>query len=203
MIHSEKTVLRDLPDLWILRHGETEWNRAGRLQGQLDSPLTETGVAQARAQGAILRELDLPKGVQMTVSPLERALRTAEIANAALGLPLVQDPALMEINLGQWQGQTPLELAKTHPDLDMHGDPHLWKFGAPGGETLSEMTERVRGVLSRITAPTVIVTHGVTSRLLRALALGRMPETLSSVPGGQGIVHVLSKGEASVLFPGA
>ncbi len=188
-----------LPELWVLRHGETEWNRAGRLQGQLDSPLTQTGMAQARAQGHILMRFGLPPGTSLVTSPAGRARRTTEIVNEILGLEVQIDTALVEINMGIWQGETVTSLSNAQPGLPIENDPHLWKFEAPEGETLQDMTARVRKALNRLQGPTVIVTHGVTSRLLRCIALGLNPEALSSLPGGQGIVHHVKDVKASVL----
>ncbi|MFO7921635.1 MAG: histidine phosphatase family protein [Nioella sp.] len=186
------------PELWILRHGETEWNRDERLQGRLDSPLTARGVAQARAQGRILAGC-LPGTVRVLCSPAPRALRTAELALAGLGLRVETDPRLQEIDLGRWAGRTLPELRAEHPDLGKATDPHLWKFIAPGGETLDQMAHRVRGVLDGLDGPTVIITHGVTSRLLRCMVLGRPLTDLAGVPGGQGVIHHIRGGMARVL----
>jgi len=188
----------NFPELWVLRHGETEWNAEMRLQGQLDSPLTETGLVQARAQGRILAA-HLPGGVRVLSSDAPRALRTAEIAVAGLELVIETDPRLAEIDLGLWAGRTVQELHGDHPDLTKATDPHLWKFLAPGGETLGQMASRVRAVLDSLTGPTVLVTHGVTSRLLRCIALRRPITELASVPGGQGVVHHLCDGQAHIL----
>ena len=187
------------PELWVLRHGETEWNAEERLQGHLDSALTPTGLAQARAQGDILARAGVPKDARVLSSPSPRALRTAEIAVNALGLPIETDPRLMEIDLGQWQGMTLAELRAANPSIRAAPDPHLWKFLAPGGETLGQMAARVEALLDELTGPSVLVTHGVTSRLLRCIVLGRASADLSSVPGGQGVVHHLRDGSASIL----
>ncbi|MBC6437445.1 MAG: histidine phosphatase family protein [Rhodobacteraceae bacterium] len=185
-------------DLFILRHGETRWNAEGRLQGHLDSPLTDRGVAQARAQRAILAPV-LPGGSVARVSPSPRAMQTAEIALAGLDVPAAKDARLLEVDLGTWQGHTLDEIAAANPHVAENQDPHLWKFTAPGGESLEHMTARCRAVLEDITGPTVLVTHGVTSRLLRCLALGMSPTGLAALPGGQGVVHRLSAGVAQIL----
>ena len=191
--------MRDFPELWVLRHGETEWNAEERLQGLLDSPLTETGIAQAEAQGRLLAAAGLPDGVRVLSSPAPRALRTAEIALAGLGLPIETDPRLVEIDLGQWQGLTLSELRAANPAIRKASDPHLWKFLAPGGETLGQMAGRVGALLDTLEGPTVLVTHGVTSRLLRCIVLGLPIADLTAVPGGQGVVHHIRDGQARVL----
>ena len=189
---------RIYPELWVLRHGETTWNVEGRLQGHLDSPLTPIGINQAKAQGRILAPI-LPQNVDIRVSPSGRAWRTAELALGDFGHPLVADPRLLEIGLGAWQGHLIGEISAAPADPD--ADPHLWKFNAPGGERLTDMQARLHALLADLKGPTVLVTHGVTSRMLRCIVLGMAPEQLSEVPGGQGIVHHIREGRAKVLSP--
>ena len=186
-----------IPELWILRHGEIEWNVAGRLQGHLDSPLTETGLAQARAQRDILARI-LPGRVPVLSSPSGRAWRCARIIAEGLDLPLSAEAALREIDIGAWHGRRIEEIRAADP-ARIGDDPHLWKFAAPGGESMEAMVARLDALLARLEGPTVLVTHGVTSRVLRCLVLGRPPEELAQLPGGQGVVHHLRDGRARLL----
>jgi probable phosphoglycerate mutase len=193
----------DLPPLYILRHGETEWNRDGRLQGHLDSPLTATGRQQAAQQAQLLNGIR-PRPTRAFVSDSGRALHTARIALDGLRIPVTRDARLREVGLGAWQGLTPAEIAAGWADRVAGRDPFEWKFDAPGGESLAEVTLRVSQVLAeiaRLEGPTVVVTHGVTSRVLRCLALGRSPDTLGTLPGGQGVVHAIENGRARVMAP--
>ncbi len=190
--------MRVYPDLFILRHGETDWNAERRLQGRLDSPLTTRGLGQAKAQRDILARV-LPKGAVALTSPAPRALRTAEIALRGLSVPIRQDARLVEVDLGAWQGRTLEEIADANPHVTDDQDPHLWKFTAPGGESLEAMTARCQAVLDDLTGPSVLITHGVTSRILRCLLLGRPVTELSALPGGQGVVHHLRDSHAQVL----
>jgi probable phosphoglycerate mutase len=186
----------DLPELFVLRHGETAWNVEGRLQGHLDSPLTPRGVAQAQAQRAILARV-APVQARVVSSPSPRARRTAGIA--CDGHAITLDPRLMEIDLGAWTGKLVTEIVADHPHLQGDGDPHLWKFTAPRGERLDDMTARCQAVLDGLSGPTILFTHGLTSRVLRCLALGNPPRTLSDLPGGQGVVHHIRDGQAQIL----
>ena len=188
----------DLPPLYILRHGETEWNLADRMQGWEDSPLTARGRAQAEAQGRVLAGA-MPEGCAIMTSPSGRAVETMRIALGLLAETARHEPRLREVNVGEWVGRTPRDIAAEHSFVRPDEDRHLWKFHAPGGETLEEMTERCRAVLAELEGPTVLVTHGVTSRLIRCLALGLLPEDIGALPGGQGVVHVVEAGKARIL----
>jgi len=105
-------------ELFVLRHGQTEWNRAGRHQGQLDSPLTEEGRRQALWQGGILQDLiGERRDVSAFVSPLGRAVQTAELALKEIGLEPSVDERLKEVHFGQWQGLTSDQIAESYPDI--------------------------------------------------------------------------------------
>ncbi len=193
------------PDLLVLRHGETEWNRAGRMQGRLDSPLTETGRAQARAQGQILRDMGVVAGAggwQMFVSPQGRALATAQIA---LGpdVAMTTDPRLAEIDVGQWNGQLRRDIQAQAPHLFADPDRMIWYDHAPQGEGLGGLAARAAQFLAGLTGPSVIVTHDITSRMLRCLALGHAAAEFDRMEGGQGIIYHLSGGIQKRLTLGA
>jgi probable phosphoglycerate mutase len=184
-----------LPDLLILRHGETEWNRAGRLQGKLDSPLTEEGLRQADRQAEILAALDLT-GWSALSSPQGRALATA--ARALPGRSVLQDARLREIGLGDWTGRLRSDLAAEHPHL-FQGEGLGWYDHAPGGEGLLALESRLRAFLGALNGPVVIVTHGITSRVLRCLAQGLPVEAFETVGGGQGVVYRVNGGQSELL----
>jgi glucosyl-3-phosphoglycerate phosphatase len=187
-----------LPPLFVLRHGETVWNREGRLQGQLDSALTPLGHAQAERQGAILARV-VPEGAVAISSDSGRARVTAGIALAGKGIEARPDPRLREVALGVWQGLTIAEVKAGWPDLTAGRAPEDWKFDAPGGERLDALAARVVDVLDGLTGPTILFTHGMTSRVLRCLALGRPLSDLGALPCGQGVVHLIEKGAARLL----
>jgi broad specificity phosphatase PhoE len=160
---------------YLTLHGETEWNRGRRFQGQLDSPLTGHGVEQALLMGVTLREL-LGDAIGYTVisSPLGRARRTAEIICDALGIESRQietDTRLAEINLGSWAGMTRDEVVARWPSALDNAGRYDWYFRSPDGETLDHLTARVRQWLADIGRRDriIAVSHGVTSRLLRGL----------------------------------
>jgi probable phosphoglycerate mutase len=179
----------DFPPLLILRHGETEWNAEGRLQGHHDSPLTAIGIAQAEAQRDVLALIDL-SGFGAYASPQGRAFRTAAIALAGLVPEIETDPRLSEIGLGQWAGMKRDEVLALCGLEDGLGFYAL----APEGEGFAALEQRCRAFLADLERPAVLVTHGITSRMLRCIALGKDRAELAALPGGQGIVFHLENG---------
>jgi 2,3-bisphosphoglycerate-dependent phosphoglycerate mutase/probable phosphoglycerate mutase len=135
--------------LVLLRHGQTDYNLAARMQGHLDSLLTETGLAQATAAAPAIARLtpDL-----LISSDLRRAVDTADVMGAATGLPVKLDPRLRETHLGEWQGRTVTEIEQDWPGAiaTWRSDP-AW---APPGEELDEQF----GEGSNSTA--LLVAHG-------------------------------------------
>lgn len=183
------------PEILVLRHGQTEWNKARRHQGQLDSPLTALGLAQAADQGRILARLDVG-GFAAYASPQLRAARTADIALSAIGMSACLDPRLKEVAFGAWEGRTAEEIAADRPGhLDeVAADTFGIHFRAPGGETLPQMESRCAAFLDDLTGPSIIVCHGITSRVLRGLWLGLDEPGMAALPGGQGCVYHLKDG---------
>lgn len=154
-----------LNELWLTRHGETEWSRTLRHTGRTDLPLTAHGEAQARALGA---RLDGRAFALVLASPLQRARRTAELAG--YGDVLELDADLVEVDYGDYEGRTTADVHRARPDWD------LWRDGCPGGETIAQAAERAARVLARARAadgPVLLVGHGHLTRTLatRALAL--------------------------------
>ena len=184
----------DAPELYILRHGETEWKVAGRIQGNLDSPLTGRGRLQAEAQGRILRGQDLA-GFDALVSPQGRALATAEIALGDLLGSVTQDPRLVEIGVGAWTGLSREEIRITGMLDESEENAFALYERAPDGEGFAALHARCSDFLQSLSGPAVIVTHGMTSRMLRTILTGRSVLELADVGGGQGIVYRLKDGQ--------
>jgi probable phosphoglycerate mutase len=147
--------------LFVVRHGETTWNGAGRIQGSLDSPLTARGLAQARAAGARLAR---EQAGALYSSDLGRARSTARELAAATGLPIREDAGLRERSFGALEGRTWEEIALDHP-IDarlLREDPH---HPPPGGESFAGFRDRVLAAFRRIAAEAAagriaVVTHG-------------------------------------------
>lgn len=191
-----------LPELLLLRHGETEWNRAGRFQGAEDSALTDRGRAQAEALGGLLRDLGVtPDRYRALTSPQGRARDTARIALGPLGLEAAEDPRLVEIGMGDWTGLSRREIDPRWPGPE--GEPILAFYArCPGGEGLATVAERVGATLAGLTEPTVIVAHGITLRVLCALALGRDLGEAEHLAVPQGSVARISERQIALFTSG-
>ena len=189
-------------ELFVLRHGETTWNREGRMQGHLNAPLTELGVEQAVTQRNIMAEQDL-SGFCVLSSPSGRAVETAAIALGPLVTEITTDTDLREVGVGEWTGRLRAELIDpTEWQVTADGVLELYDM-APGGEGLAGLEARCARFLARLEGPHVLVTHGITSRMIRALALGHGPNVtlamLSEMPGGQGVVYHVKDGQQKRL----
>lgn len=159
----------------LTRHGQTLWNIEGRVQGSLDSPLTEKGILQARSLAGRLKDQTID---YIYSSDSLRAINTAEEIRRELGLEKIRtNPALREFSFGEWEGCIWQELRVTYPDIFKIWDsePHL--VTTPGGENMEKVMERSWKFLQSIprdhAGQTVcIVTHGLTLKLLVTKALG-------------------------------
>ncbi|MCA1777310.1 MAG: histidine phosphatase family protein [Loktanella sp.] len=182
------------PELYILRHGQTAWNAEGRMQGWLDSPLTPQGLRDAARQHEILQAHDLT-GFTAFSSPLGRALETAAIAVTPFIETIHEDDRLREIGVGDWQG----ELRDSLPRRDTPD----WVFrqyeDAPNGEGFDRLRLRVTAFLNALPAPAVLVTHGITSRMIRSVVVGEAALQVSTPNGGQGMVWHVKDGAQHLL----
>lgn len=159
--------------IYLIRHGQTEFNVQGRMQGQRDSPLTALGEEQARRMGRCLKTfVDDPARWSVICSPLGRTRRTAEIVCETLGLgcEIELEPRLAEVHVGEWEGLTRAEISAREPGrLDQRD----WIFTAPGGETFEVMAARLAAWLAEVDEADgrrrIVVSHGVAGRLLRNL----------------------------------
>ena len=183
----------DWPEVIVLRHGETEWNRENRMQGALNSALTPKGVEQAKRQGELLAQFDLANWSAVS-SPQGRAFQTAGLAVAPHLPSIVTDDRLREIGVGEWAGKRRSELQFDGPKQDGPDGPITMYQYAPGGEGFDALEKRCRSFLSDLKGPTIIVTHGITSRMLRTILLDLPRSELGKIAGGQGNLFHLKDG---------
>ena len=188
------------PVLYFVRHGETDWNRERRLQGQHDIPLNPLGRSQAQRCGTLLRELLGKDGVGVAdydyvSSPLGRARETMEIMRGVMGLDpsaYRTDARLMEMSFGRWEGFTYAELQTREAAALEARERDKWGFVLPGGESYAQLEKRVQVWYESIARATVASAHGGVCRALMALLKVVQPSEASVGDIGQGVVYVFN-----------
>jgi len=165
-----------MTQFWLARHGQTDWNVEGRWQGQAaPMPLNAAGRAQVEALAACLSGLSFEA---LFSSDLTRARETAEIIGRRIGLPVMVDPRLREINLGAWEGMLGTDVARLYPAelAERERDPAYAR--APGGESAAEVAARVWAAADDIarahpTGPVLVISHGLALATLICRARGQ------------------------------
>lgn len=191
-----------MPTIYYIRHGETEWNALGRLQGTQDIPLNALGQVQATHAGGVLGQLLArdghdPAKLPFVASPLGRARTTMDRVREVLSLPAggyTTDDRLREIGYGKWEGATLAEMEAADPVLYAKRQTDKWMLAPEGGETYAAVQLRMRDWYDQLTSDTVAVAHGGTARALM-VALGfETPQSAAELPIQQGAVYVFGEG---------
>ena len=186
------------PTIYYVRHGLTDWNLAGRLQGQHDIPLNERGRLQAVESANILRGLMEREGVSpehydYVSSPLLRASETMEIMRKTLGLATTGyaiEPRLAELAFGRWEGLSYADVLKSDRAVVARREENKWRFMPPGGESYEQLAARVAAWYATVKQDIVVAAHGGTARALVAI-LGIEPQDEAvQHPIDQGVVYV-------------
>ncbi|UXS00424.1 histidine phosphatase family protein [Agrobacterium tumefaciens] len=165
--------------VYVIRHGQTDWNAVRRLQGQKDVPLNDFGRSQAAGNGKTLsRILGATAGdFDYVASPLGRTRETMELMRGAMGLdPLAYrtDDRLVELSFGDWEGHTLPELKQSFPERVRERKANKWDFIPPGqdAESYEILSWRIGAWLSSIDRQTVCVCHGGVIRSIFRLISG-------------------------------
>lgn len=189
------------PLLYLLRHGQTEWNVQGRFQGQLNSPLTTRGKEDAAAQGRLLGPIlaEHPK-INIFSSPLGRVRQTADIALLAHNRAPVFHDALMEINIGDWQGLSLQEIESGWPDIyNAHPTTFDLLAKSPTGEGVEALFSRCSAFLHGLTGPSVLFSHGAAMAVLRSIARGLPADDVAQLDHRQGCIYRIQNREEEIF----
>jgi probable phosphoglycerate mutase len=154
-------------EVFLIRHGETEWSLSGRHTGTTDIPLTENGCRAAKRLAPLLSETHF---ALVLTSPLQRARRTCELAGLGDGAQV--EPALAEWNYGEYEGLTPEQIHRKAPGW------MIFRDGCPGGESPEQVGGRVDRVIERVRAvdgPVALFAHGHVFRVFAARWIGLPP----------------------------
>lgn len=188
------------PELYFIRHGQTDWNAEGRYQGSRDIPLNAIGQGQADRNGVLLKELlerdaRAPADFSWHVSPLGRTRETMDRVRAAFAPPLPDldvDRRLVEVSFGLYEGKLQGELGPEQMVTAGSRDASFWDFRPPGGESYQDVADRLSAFAEKLSGPAIIVAHGGILRILRRLIEG-MPveEAVNWFPPQDSVVHFL------------
>jgi alpha-ribazole phosphatase len=163
-----------MTELWLVRHGQTDWNVEGRYNGQEDTPLNEVGVRQAEETAGKLAGESF---TAVYASDLQRAYRTAEIITARLGLPIQTDTRLREIHQGEFQGMLVTEISERYAVVMQQWHANPATAHAPGGESVTQVAARLAAAADDIARAhpgerVLVVSHGMALATLIARARG-------------------------------
>jgi probable phosphoglycerate mutase len=189
-------VIEPNPPIYFIRHGETDWNREGRIQGQIDIPLNDAGHQQAIAISRGLRSFLRNTRIDLFVaSPLTRARQTMGYLLREFDVPqnrVETEPAMLELAFGIWEGHFFKDL-KTNPHYPKNPE-ERFRWRPQDGESYEEGLERVRQWIGRIEGPTIIVAHGAIGRCLVGLVSDLPPAAIVKAPMPQGHFCRLQEG---------
>ena len=184
--------------LILVRHGESEWNREGRVQGQFDSPLTEMGVVQAKSVSRYLSGVLLNQPLRIHTSPLERASETASIIAEKLQYPkekIIIEERLNDFNLGVVAGTYGWDkVAEMYPDLARMRLQDPLRFHPPGGECGTDFEARLRSFLDDLQDDGItklLVSHGIVNKFIRGIRRNLKGEEIIALGESQDTIYCL------------
>jgi len=190
------------PALYIIRHGQTDWNATRRLQGISDVPLNALGRKQAQQSGRLLSgvlENDglNPSALDWHVSPLERTVVTSNLARSHFEVEIGQmhlDRRLIEISFGNLEGESVPELYASKHIVVQNWLTNRWHQRPADGENYEDVAARLTPLLNGLDRPAVLVSHGGVTRTLRHMLCGAEPEEMLEWLPVQGSVMKISNG---------
>lgn len=178
--------------VFLIRHGVTAWHAEGRVLGQRDIPLSESGIAQAEEAAAALRGVKMS---EVLSSPLQRAIQTAEIIGQGSGIEIARDPRLIDFQLGKWTGMTYADVAKSEEYQRFVQQPESERI--PGGESLDDIRRRAVAAVDQALRDNAtgdalaIVTHAGIIRVLITHYMGSRPANYHRVRVSPGSISIL------------
>ena len=192
--------------LYLLRHGETEWNTQGRMQGHLDSELTSRGREQAERNGERLRQLLDGRSFRMVASPLGRCRVTAGLVAGQLGMAssrIEYDERLKEHGYGEWEGQTHAHVQVADAERYAARNADRWGVEVPGGESYALVAARLGTWLAEVRADetVVVVSHGCAGRILRTIYAGLERHEADALHQAHDHIYYLTQHRIETLTP--
>jgi probable phosphoglycerate mutase len=195
-----------LTTLILVRHGESEWNRAGRIQGQVNSPLTDLGINQAKATRDYLSGILLNQQLEIYTSPLDRALQTAEIIAQGIDYPsrkIIIEERLNDFNLGEISGTFGWDkVAEIFPEQAQLRLQDPMRFHPSGGESGAEFEARLRSLLEDLMDDgtlKLMVSHGIVNKFIRGILKNLSGKEMVELGESQNTIYRLEQGEETEI----
>ncbi len=192
--------------LILVRHGESEWNRAGRIQGQVSSPLTDLGINQAKAIRDYLSGILLNQQLEIYTSPLDRALQTAEIIAQGIDYPsrkIIIEERLNDFNLGEISGTFGWDkVAEIFPEQAQLRLQDPMRFHPSGGESGAEFEARLRSLLEDLMDDgtlKLMVSHGIVNKFIRGILKNLSGKEMVKLGESQNTIYRLEQGEETEI----
>lgn len=192
--------------LILVRHGESEWNRAGRIQGQINSPLTDLGINQAKAIREYLSGILLNQQLEIYTSPLDRALQTAEIIAQGIEYPsrkIIIEERLNDFNVGEISGTFGWDkVAEIFPEQAQLRLQDPMRFHPSGGESGAEFEARLRSLLEDLMDDgtlKLMVSHGIVNKFIRGILKNLSGKEMVELGESQNTIYRLEEGEETEI----
>lgn len=192
--------------LILVRHGESEWNRAGRIQGQVNSPLTDLGINQAKEIRDYLSGILLNQELEIYTSPLDRALQTAEIIAQGIEYPsrkIIIEERLNDFNVGEISGTFGWDkVAEIFPEQAQLRLQDPMRFHPSGGESGAEFEARLRSLLEDLKDDgtlKLMVSHGIVNKFIRGILKNLSGKEMVELGESQNTIYRLEEGEETEI----
>ena len=196
----------NLTTLILVRHGESEWNRAGRIQGQVNSPLTDLGISQARAISDYLSGIFLNQELEIYSSPLERAIQTAQIIVKGidhLSSEVIIEERLNDFNLGEISGTYGWDkVAEIFPQQAQLRLQDPMRFHPSGGESGAEFEARLRSLMEELKGDDttkLLVSHGIVNKFIRGIYKNISGKEMINLGESQNTIYCLEHGDETEI----
>ena len=196
----------NLRTLILVRHGESEWNRAGRIQGQVNSPLTDLGISQARAISDYLSGIFLNQELEIYSSPLERAIQTAQIIVKGidhLSSEVIIEERLNDFNLGEISGTYGWDkVAEIFPEQAQLRLQDPMRFHPSGGESGAKFEARLRSLMEEMKGDDttkLLVSHGIVNKFIRGIYKNISGKEMINLGESQNTIYCLEHGDETEI----
>ena len=196
----------NLTTLILVRHGESEWNRAGRIQGQVNSPLTDLGISQAGAISDYLSGIFLNQELEIYSSPLERAIQTAQIIAKGidhLSSEVIIEERLNDFNLGEISGTYGWDkVAEIFPEQAQLRLQDPMRFHPSGGESGAEFEARLRSLMEDLKGEDttkLLVSHGIVNKFIRGIYKNISGQEMINLGESQNTIYCLEHGDETEI----